>query len=259
MLKIQPRSCYSTMRALQSSLFLCTIVAASGAVASESVHSPSDSDASYWWRYPQSDCGYDDVKGSCAGNTVDECKRVCDATEGCGGFNYPHGILKKTDCLQHKAPQGSVDLYVKQSTPQPPSPTGPWGLLWPIPQQYTMPTGTLMISPTISITTDSKSERLGRAISRYQRYIANTTAVVPDYGTRAPDTSTVSVLHLIVTTPDESLNFETNYSYTLKVDALGAATVTAPTIYGVMYSSVIASLHCHRNSILFRNPNSMQS
>jgi hypothetical protein len=51
--------------------------------------------AQYWWIFPKSDCGYDDVTGSCQGLTVDGCKAKCLSTSGCGGFNYPHGVLKK--------------------------------------------------------------------------------------------------------------------------------------------------------------------
>jgi len=36
--------------------------------------------------------GYDDVPGNCQGSTVDECKAMCLSTQGCGGFNYPHGV-----------------------------------------------------------------------------------------------------------------------------------------------------------------------
>lgn len=53
----------------------------------------------YWWRYPGSDCGYDDVPGQppglCEGNNVAVCKAKClNISDSCGGFNT-HGILKK--------------------------------------------------------------------------------------------------------------------------------------------------------------------
>ena len=68
----------------------------------------------YWWKFPQQDCAYDDVSGSCAGKTVAECEALCSKTSGCGGFNYPHGILKKTDCISHLSSSPTVDTYVMQ-------------------------------------------------------------------------------------------------------------------------------------------------
>lgn len=58
-------------------------------------------DTNYWWVFNSSDCGYDDVTPVCSGQTVAECKAKCLDTPGCGGFNYPHGIMKKTDCASH--------------------------------------------------------------------------------------------------------------------------------------------------------------
>ena len=36
----------------------------------------------YWWLFDATDCGYDDVPGSCAGQTVAGCKATCLATQG---------------------------------------------------------------------------------------------------------------------------------------------------------------------------------
>lgn len=39
--------------------------------------------ATFWWEYPRSDCGYDDVGNtSCAGNTIEGCKAMCVNTTG---------------------------------------------------------------------------------------------------------------------------------------------------------------------------------
>lgn len=96
-------------------------------------------DQSYWWMFPQTDCGYDDVPGSCAGQSIDGCKATCIKTSNCGGFNYPHGILKKTDCLSHKAPESTVDLYVLENSPQPPPPPPAVNFppVWPYPAAFT--------------------------------------------------------------------------------------------------------------------------
>ena len=45
---------------------------------------------------------------------------ACTRFLGCGGFNYPHGILKQTDCYSNMAYEQSVDLYLVESSPQPP-------------------------------------------------------------------------------------------------------------------------------------------
>ena len=44
-------------------------------------------------------------------------------------------MLKKTDCLAYKKPEGAVDLYVLESSPQSAPATAPWGMVWPVPQQ----------------------------------------------------------------------------------------------------------------------------
>lgn len=52
----------------------------------------------YWWSFPSMECAYDDVAGSCEGQSVEGCKETCLRTPGCGGFSYPHGALKKVNC-----------------------------------------------------------------------------------------------------------------------------------------------------------------
>jgi hypothetical protein len=70
------------------------------------------SDDLHWYKFPKKDCGYDDIPGSCEGQSVEQCKELCLKTSGCGGFNYPHGVLKKTDCLSQMADSSKVDTYV---------------------------------------------------------------------------------------------------------------------------------------------------
>ena len=65
-------------------------------------------DDNYWWVFNSSDCGYDDVTPVCSGQTVSECKAKCLDTPGCGGFNYPHGIMKKKDCALHRGTEANV-------------------------------------------------------------------------------------------------------------------------------------------------------
>lgn len=243
------------------------VTEAAGATSGNSGSSSSSSE--FWWRYPDSDCGYDDVPGSCAGNTTDECKILCDAIPGCGGFNT-HGYLKKTDCLQKMKPMGSVDLYVRRSIPQPGPQPPPWGFLWPIPQQYvwTPPAGQtqkkqtltgggdyagagaggsgIVVAKDLKIETTSKSARLARAFSRYLPLIVSGQPSPSSSPSSSSSSSsavsspafTLRTVEVQVTAPDdETLNKHTNYSYTLTLDGSTSSRgiIRASSIYGAMY------------------------
>jgi hypothetical protein len=203
-----------------------------------------------WQRYPGADCSYDDIpctgahcKGyhaaHCRGSTVAECKALCVATLGCGGFNYPHGVLKKTDCLSHKAPQGGCVLYILESSPQPTPAAPAWGTVWPVPQrsEWRHDGQHLTIAAGLRISVDPSSRargsaRLRRAVQRYTDIIAAPLLEKQRVHRRL---AVVNSLVLQVGSADESLNARTNASYTLSVRA-GAAMATAPTIYGAMYA-----------------------
>ena len=193
------------------------------------------------------------MKGNCSGRTVAECKEICDATANCGGFNYPHGVLKQTDCASKAAHEASVSLYVKKTTPQPPAPAPKWGRIWPIPKSVDF-TGAakpgerapVCVSPSLRITASSTSARLGRAIARYEALI---TAHLPAcVTTTAPAVLSLLVLSLggATTTREEeeeaeALSIRTNYSYSLVVatstsEGGATATATASSIYGLMYA-----------------------
>jgi hypothetical protein len=68
----------------------------------------------------------------------------------CGGFNFPHGIMKKRDCMAHKTTSSTgTTLYLKEAGPQPnPPPTPPpvpeYDALnvWPMPTAVTLCTDT---------------------------------------------------------------------------------------------------------------------
>jgi hypothetical protein len=64
---------------------------------------------------------------------------TCLKTAGCGGFNYPHGILKQLSCGS-KISASSTTLYVKQDKPQPPppppSPPPQWVGSWALSDRY---------------------------------------------------------------------------------------------------------------------------
>ena len=105
-------------------------------------------DATYWWQFNASDCAGDDVPGDCpgtpdkvaccSGQSLEACQATCMSTTGCGGFNFPHGILKKGTCMSKKAPSvASSTLYVKASTPQPAPPPPPqWTGAWALRDRY---------------------------------------------------------------------------------------------------------------------------
>jgi hypothetical protein len=127
------------------------IAAVSADVASKPTkNSTAASSAAYWWKFDAADCSGDDVPGDCpgtldhvaccSGDTLDGCKAKCANTTDCGGFNYPHGILKKKTCLQKKNRAESSTLYVLSDKPQPPSPAPPappqWEGSWSLDDRY---------------------------------------------------------------------------------------------------------------------------
>jgi hexosaminidase len=170
---------------------------------------------------------------------VAQCKARCLSTSGCGGFNFPHGVLKKTDCLAHKKPEGAVDLYVLEEKPQPPPSHAPWGVVWPVPRvsDWRHAAGPpLAVATTFGINVaaspaSDQSARLTRAVQRYTDMIQQASRASP----KVPHlVAPVTTLTLHVDSWDEALTSHTNASYTLTVTSAGAV-VTAPTIYGAMY------------------------
>eukprot|EP00756_Hemistasia_phaeocysticola_P016550 Hpha_TRINITY_DN15482_c6_g2::TRINITY_DN15482_c6_g2_i5::g.172750::m.172750/K12373/HEXA_B; hexosaminidase len=179
--------------------------------------------AQYWWRFPKSDCAYDDVAGSCQGQSVEGCKAMCTKTAGCGGFNYPHGVLKKTDCLSNKKAESSVDLYVQRDSPQPPK-------LWPLPQKVTASGAAVKVTPSANFFTASGSPSKGlveQAFGRYQSLVFPHNVAAGSGG--------VTGLAVSVADWDESHpQLETDESYTLTVNSTGPASLTAKTVYGAL-------------------------
>lgn len=137
----------------------------------------------YWWQFNHSDCSYDDVKKPNATKAsicckeatgqvcsqVAQCEAECLKIPECGGFNWPHGVLKLKSCLGRRSPSPSVDLYVLEDTPQPPSMNFP--PIWPHPKAFTYGTSTVFLDAGFRITTSVSSDTLDAAISRYQALI----------------------------------------------------------------------------------------
>eukprot|EP00041_Stephanoeca_diplocostata_P028623 m.823749 g.823749 ORF g.823749 m.823749 type:complete len:619 (-) comp23404_c0_seq1:2097-3953(-) len=192
----------------------------------------------YWWMFHNEDCGYDDVPGSCQGKTVAECETMCLNTKGCGGFNYPHGVLKKTDCLSNKA-ASTVDLYILESTPQPPPPPPPSNFppVWPLMSQYTNGTATVSVASTLKYVDDSATatKTIAQAFTRYQGL------TFPHHASAAAEAAlgaAISELHVSIKDTDESHpQLGVDESYTLDINSDGSnVLVTANTIYGAMHA-----------------------
>jgi len=204
---------------------------------------------SYWWKFPASDCGYDDVspqpacgpanKGNVTG--LEEC---CTATEGCGGFNT-NGIIKKTDCITRVTSDQPCDLYVLQDKPQPAVSDFP--PIWPYPADFTNGTTTVTVSGATKFSLSSgTSPTLSQAFERYQEitFPHVTTAsdaeqvltnLFGEAGLGGP--SPLAALTVTVDDLDESYpQLDTDETYNLTVPADGsAATLHAKTIYGALH------------------------
>eukprot|EP01084_Bolivina_argentea_P111436 198816_1 len=101
--------------------------------------------------------------------------------------------------------------------------------VWPLPSTYTIsPTLDLNLANSFNITTTSTSTILQRAVRRYMDEIIFFHQ--PD-GT--PSSPLVTSLTVTAKIPDESLQLDTDESYTLNIKT-GVSTISANTIYGAM-------------------------
>eukprot|EP00054_Salpingoeca_dolichothecata_P021475 m.137560 g.137560 ORF g.137560 m.137560 type:complete len:616 (-) comp23997_c0_seq8:64-1911(-) len=194
--------------------------------------------ATYWWKFQQSDCPYDDVhkgnatkaencctKPSC---TIEECQAMCLSIPECGGFNFPHGVLKKVDCLSHKV-SSSVDLYLKEDSPQPPTPSN-FPPVWPHPKQFSNGTQNVTLMYPFHFDFPANSTTLSAAVERYTllffpRRTPSTT----------PQTSDITQLTIQVADLSEAYpQLDTDESYTLDIPTSGTAVLKAGTVYGAL-------------------------
>eukprot|EP01083_Nonionella_stella_P257835 882059_1 len=101
--------------------------------------------------------------------------------------------------------------------------------VWPLPSTYTISsTLNLNLANSFNITTSSTSQILQRAIKRYMDEIIFIHR--PD-GT--PATPLASSLTVTAKTADESLQLDTDESYTLSINS-GISNISANTIYGAI-------------------------
>ncbi|EGD83308.1 hypothetical protein PTSG_03917 [Salpingoeca rosetta] len=194
-------------------------VAATAVQGDGALHDPA------WRRVNQSDCPYDDTGDSCTGATVEGCKVKCAADPACGGFNYPHGIMKKTDCSAHISTSPTVDLYllVKDISVN-------WPPIWPMPKSYTNGTTNLKVDGSkFGFFTTTPSADLTAAFSRFRPlFFPHRTSASPAGATRGVDVT--------VHNSSVPLQLYADESYTLSVPADGGnISLTANTVYGAYH------------------------
>ncbi|KAJ2552969.1 Glucosamine-6-phosphate isomerase (Glucosamine-6-phosphate deaminase) (GNPDA) (GlcN6P deaminase) [Coemansia sp. RSA 1933] len=109
--------------------------------------------------------------------------------------------------------------------------------LWPLPAKYEGGNSITAVDSTKITLGASTCQILVDAVSRYNELIDNETFTPPaDYNvTKAPGTSgNMNGLLVNVKSSDDTLNLETDESYTLDVPVDGQATLQAETIYGAL-------------------------
>ncbi|KAJ2838598.1 Glucosamine-6-phosphate isomerase (Glucosamine-6-phosphate deaminase) (GNPDA) (GlcN6P deaminase) [Coemansia sp. 'formosensis'] len=108
--------------------------------------------------------------------------------------------------------------------------------LWPIPRTLTQGMSNTEAS-VVGITVEGKSSAIvASAVSRYQQIIARESFVAPaDYKRGIVNTTgSLSGLTVCIQGSDETLDLDTDESYTLDVPVNGAATLTANSPYGAV-------------------------
>ena len=56
---------------------LSVLTFAGVAVLSKATPLPEDAAGVYWWKFPQADCGYDDLLQNCVGDSLETCQSKC--------------------------------------------------------------------------------------------------------------------------------------------------------------------------------------
>ena len=193
----------------------------------------------YYWSFPKSDCGYDDVKpqpacGLSSKGDVEALKACCAATSGCGGFNT-NGIIKASDCMSHIS-ASTTDLYVVQNGPS----------IWPAPKSMTTGTaGRQEVSSakfSFKLAGGASSPLLAAAFERYQAvvfpHVPGAVDVARDCPPppASPQPTPIATFELHVDDLDESHpQLGTDESYTFSASSPSpTVTATAKTVYGAL-------------------------
>ena len=207
----------------------------------------------YWWKFANTDCGYDDLPANASdpesaarkcGKELAACEQICASLTACGGFNFPHGVMKKADCLSHRS-ASTVDLYVKGDTPDPPATPSNHPPIWPHPKSFTNGSATLLLAPDFVFNQDSPDEptdaspTLAAAFARYtasifSRRLPPATAAADDAAGGAAPARLRKLTVSVANAPEAGPGMATDESYTLQVSS-GGATITAATVYGAVY------------------------
>ena len=191
-------------------------------------------DQVFWWHYKDMDCGYDDLTPVCSGKSIEGCKMACTLHPECGGFNYPHGVLKKKNCESKKA-ASTTDLYLKEdhAQPPPPGPSANFPPIWPYPKSFTSGKSNVsVVGSGFAFKGDAKLKDLSAAFARYQDLMFPHPVPAATADGAAASLGGVTVT---VSDPSPILQLETDESYTLTIPASGPATISAKTVFGAMY------------------------
>jgi len=151
---------------------------------------------------------------------IDQLQAACDAIPTCKGFNSNGWLKFEADQLQF-AP---CNFYIRRTGPPPPFEP----LIWPIPQQFTNGSSTVVVGSGFSFNSSSTSTVITTGIERYKD-------LTFDHGT--PQTSgQLMKLQIIVTSADETLQLETDESYVLDIPTgSDTATLQANTVFGALH------------------------
>ncbi|XP_065845351.1 uncharacterized protein [Oscarella lobularis] len=151
---------------------------------------------------------------------IDALKSLCNNMTSCKGFNS-NGWIKSD--VSVRIPTKGCDVYLKVPTfgaPQAP--------LLPQPHTFTMGATTLSIGSKFGFVTDCQSVLLQQAFDRYQLLIFS-------HSYTSKSSSPLDTVYVVVHSPGEDLQLETDESYELNITASPPnSTLKAATIFGAM-------------------------
>ena len=146
------------------------------------------------------------------------------------------GILKKTDCLSKKAPEESVDLYVIETTPQPPPapPASNFPPIWPSPKAFT--------NGSSVVTVDAANFKLlgdvpKSVATRFLQIAENMFSHTVGPSTAVASAGAITGATIAVADPSAVLQLGVAESYTLSIPTTGNnIAITAQTVFGAYHA-----------------------
>eukprot|EP00039_Didymoeca_costata_P021355 m.344287 g.344287 ORF g.344287 m.344287 type:complete len:645 (+) comp24133_c0_seq1:28-1962(+) len=172
-----------------------------------------------------------DGNGGC---TLDQCKQGCLATFGCAGFNFPHGVMKKSSCFQLKKPNPTVDLVLLANSTKP---TEMSIGIWPHPRNYTKGSNTIQVNPELTFTVSGGKTipTMTAGINRIKSMIFDHR--VPQVDVTKNEVTMLDSMEITIKNSDEAPpQLDTDESYTLDIATNGLAAITAETVYGALHA-----------------------